>query len=374
MTNVQLVHGEKTAALPDGTTLLDLIQEKCPHLHGPDARYKATSYLFNGHLQTGYASMYKGTPEMDLISYDRQYLPFEDGGAVALDYFPALNAEEVIDKPMVVFLHGLTGGSHESYIRGVIDKLTDVADQYQTVVINNRGCGFSELRTDQLYSGIYTEDVRRAFTYLHGRLKPGVPMIAIGFSLGANILCNYLGQEGDRTPVSAAISVANPFDFTKTAHCLESSTFHRNVYSSAMATNLKNLYQRHEALLSKNPKIDNEQILLASTLREFDDACTRRMFDYPSVDAYYEDASSDQRIGNVRIPLLCLNALDDPIAHHSALPFRQVKENPNVVLALTSQGGHIGWFEYFVSPTRWVTKPIVEFIAAISDVLTPTYK
>lgn len=41
--------------------------------------------------------------------------------------------------------------------------------------------------------------------------------MAVGFSLGANILVKYLSEEMDNTPLFAAVSVANPFDFVMSA-------------------------------------------------------------------------------------------------------------------------------------------------------------
>ncbi|KAI8074177.1 Alpha/Beta hydrolase protein [Gongronella butleri] len=375
MASVQLFHGEKTVQVPSQSgsgqqSFLELIQS-CPHLGGKESLFEATKYLFNGHLQTAYAAFYKGTPSMDLIKYDRHHLVLEDGGAIALDWWPRLaSADVTIEKPVVVYLHGLTGGSHESYIRGVIEELTSRSDAFQTVVINNRGCGRSEIRTPKLFSGRYTDDVRYAFKQIQQRVKPGTPIIALGFSLGANILVNYLGEEGDRTPITAAVSVANPFDFEKTSHILTTQTFSRHAYSASMGTSLKNMFKLHEPVLHKCDKIDADEIMAGYTLRDFDDAFTRRMFDYPSVDAYYKDASSTQRICNVKVPLLCLNALDDPIAHHTALPYEEVKANEHVILAVTSHGGHIGYFENMVSPSRWLSKPLVEFIMAVADAYT----
>ena len=35
----------------------------------------------------------------------------------------------------------------------------------------------------------------------------------MGFSLGANILTKYLGEEGERSPLAGACVVSNPFNF-----------------------------------------------------------------------------------------------------------------------------------------------------------------
>lgn len=46
------------------------------------------------------------------------------------------------------------------------------------------------------------------------RRYPASTMFAAGWSLGANILVNYLGEQGPDTPLEAAVSMCNPFDLT----------------------------------------------------------------------------------------------------------------------------------------------------------------
>jgi len=46
------------------------------------------------------------------------------------------------------------------------------------------------------------------------RRYPASTMFAAGWSLGANILVNYLGEQGSDTPLEAAVSMCNPFDLT----------------------------------------------------------------------------------------------------------------------------------------------------------------
>lgn len=123
-------------------------------------------------------------------------------------------------------------------------------------------------------------------------------------------------------------------------------------------------------MISKNKDIDIDKVMRASTIREFDDAYTRKMSGYTTVNNYYRDASSCRFIEHVRIPLLCFNALDDPIAVSESIPYDEIKINPYVILATTDYGGHIGWFEHFWKPTRWIVKPLAEFIVAMFEVTT----
>lgn len=44
-----------------------------------------------------------------------------DGGQVSLDWTPSSTQKPLDNTPTLVVLHGLTGGSHESYIRGLLE-------------------------------------------------------------------------------------------------------------------------------------------------------------------------------------------------------------------------------------------------------------
>lgn len=45
---------------------------------------------------------------------------------------------------------------------------------------------------------------------------PSSELLAAGWSLGANILVRYVGEEGDECPISAAASLCNPLDLVST--------------------------------------------------------------------------------------------------------------------------------------------------------------
>jgi len=122
--------------------------------------------------------------------------------------------------------------------------------------------------------------------------------------------------------------------------------FFGTVYSRAMAKNMRALFAPHEHLFQGLPNYDNELVGNAKTVRDFDEAVTRVTFGFPSVDAYYDASSSRLKIGDVRVPLLVVQAKDDPIAVHSAVPRDVIKGKTTagpVVLVETESGGHLGW-------------------------------
>ncbi len=146
-----------------------------------------------------------------------------------------------------------------------------------------------------------------------------------------------------------------------------------------MAQNLQNLVARHRDALAKFPDSTLWKTVEARlpkkdmTLMEFDDTITRLaggsspMFPFASARHYYAAGSSHNVLDGIRVPFLAISAADDPIA--STIPIGEA-DNPIVVIAVTNGGGHLGWFEAgkkFGTLERWIRKPVLEWIRAISE-------
>ena len=56
-------------------------------------------------------------PETDTFVPVAQFLAVPDGGVICLDITPPLRDEAPDNRPILVCMHGLTGGSHESVRR-----------------------------------------------------------------------------------------------------------------------------------------------------------------------------------------------------------------------------------------------------------------
>lgn len=80
--------------------------------------------------------------------------------------------------------------------------------------------------------------------------------------------------------------------------------------------------KKHQKLIAA---FDADLALNAKTIREFDDAITRVAFDWPTVDDYYQGSSSADVVHQVTVPLLVIQAADDPIAPKEAIPFKALE-------------------------------------------------
>lgn len=92
-------------------------------------------------------------------------------------------------RPMLVTLHGLSGGSYEIYLKHVLEPLVgaDHASKWEACVINSRGCAKHKITSSVLYNARATWDMRQMVKWLR-KTFPNRPLFGIGFSLGANIL------------------------------------------------------------------------------------------------------------------------------------------------------------------------------------------
>ncbi|KAI0273611.1 AB-hydrolase YheT [Gloeopeniophorella convolvens] len=368
----QPAHAEKTSL----RTLLNL---HCPSLFSP---FRPAWWLFNGHLQAVY-SVIGDFSTVDKVVYDRTLLRVKDGGTLGLDFTPPISERVVPDEaPIVVVLHGLSGGSHESYVRAIIAPAVTPVDQgglgYRAVVINSRGCAGVPLTTPQLYSSCHTDDLRQALLHISQRY-PEAPLLGLGFSLGANILTRYVAEEGEGCRLISACTLACPWDLAANSSHVDNSWLHRNVYAYTMTNNLKCLISQHADSITKFPESRLAQSLpelfsrKSLTISQFDNLITIHAggspphFPFASAGDYYAYAASHKVLGDIRIPFLALNSDDDPIAKH--IPIGET-DNGWVTLIVTRGGGHMGWFESSEKGLkRWNTQPVLEWFRTTAEIL-----
>ncbi|KAK0619332.1 Alpha/Beta hydrolase protein [Immersiella caudata] len=374
---INFTHSKSPVALKkkDGsvTDLLEVVQKATPPC-------QLNPLLFNGHLQTMWTAVKDEGPP---IYYRRRIFDANHktyNGTFAVDF--AVNQHEDVDeklpprtacfseeefsqvasddsRPMLIVLHGLSGGSYEEYLRHAIAPLVLNDGGWEVCVVNARGCANSEVTSGVLFNARATWDVRQIVSWAKETF-PNRPLFAMGFSLGANILTNYVGEEGANCPLKAAISVGNPFDLEASNKALTRSTLGHHIYQRVMGTNMKKLIAKHKDAVLKYTNLDYDQIQQITRLHEFDREVQTVTWGYPTETAYYRDASSSDAVLAIKIPFFILAAEDDPIAVQEAIPYQEIRLNPYTVLCASSLGGHLSWFE--IGGGRWHARPICNFL------------
>ncbi|KAM7534265.1 hypothetical protein Aperf_G00000105135 [Anoplocephala perfoliata] len=297
--------------------------------------YSPFVFGFTGRVQTVLRELFYRPLKCD---YQEEILSFPDGGETLLSWSKVDGISD--DTPIVVLLPGLTGCGCCNYIKTIVKELEKCS--YRCVVSTNRGTCHHKLKTPRTYCAAHTSDVATAFGHIQNRF-PNAPMVAVGISLGALQLFNYLANEQNRPRprlLIAAMCISMPWDLSLSSDKIE-KPLDWLLFNRSLANNLCQLVKRNEEVLSR--KYNVPRILKCRSIREFDAAITVDMFGYKSVDDYYADASPATKIDRIRIPLLCLNAADDPFVPFQTVPLDAIKDTENVVLALTRHGGHIGF-------------------------------
>ena len=330
-----------------------------PQLHGrviPGA-FVPHPLLKNPHLQT---LLPKLRPMPDVaLRIERLELP--DGDFVDLGWCEPDRAHGALLQggqagPLAVLLHGLTGGFESKYARGLARQL--LARGWRVVILQFRGAGPEPNRLPRHYHHGDTEDLRELLALLRTR-EPDTRLFAVGWSLGANVLLKYLGEEGARAPVTAAVAVCAPFQLRPCAERLR--TGFSRVYQRHLMTELQRMIQRkHE--IAPLP-IDLEQVARARDFFDFDTAATAVLNGFRDAYDYYARASSGRYIGGITAPTLAIHARDDPFMTPEIVP--QAKQlPPNVTIELCEYGGHVGFIAAGprLAPRWWLEERIPEFL------------
>lgn len=365
-----------------------------PGLLSWGAWYRAPWWLQQGDLMTLAAALARRPLEVD---YDRQLLATPDGGVLALDVVrPA--ASQVAPSPMgvqapyVLLVAGLGGGSQGTYVRRLAVALTSRG--FAVAVLNMRGCGGAPLRTARMFSAHRgaTDDVRVAISHLRKTQlrSPGAresSVFLVGWSVGGSIVTNALADQvskdgkchdGRWTRADGGAVLCAPLDQVKASAQTEERFVSRYLYSATVARNIVRQLEPHAELYRSGPvarwvdgktvvDVDADLLFSATRIYDIDEALTRRVFGYQSVCEYYRAATCFRRLTSVDKPLLLVQAADDPICS-GWVPTQEVRRNPNIALAYTAHGGHLGWQdEADFTECQWVERVVVDFLGAVTQ-------
>ena len=75
----------------------------------------------------------------------------------------------------------------------------------------------------------------REFLQREKERYPNRKLYAVGCSFGATMLGNYLGEEGDKSPLSAAATLCNPWDLLLSALRMTEDWWSKTLFSKNIA-------------------------------------------------------------------------------------------------------------------------------------------
>jgi predicted alpha/beta-fold hydrolase len=248
-------------------------------------------------------------------------------------------------RPLVLLLHGLTGCQESSYIRVTAREL--LAAGYPVLRLNWRGAGPSLGKTRSFYHAGRTDDLTAVIGSMSGALA-GDGLVAIGYSLGGNVLLKYLAERGGLSHLRAAVAVSPPIDLHAT--------------QQRVAEYRNRRYHRYllERMREERPCPPDVVSIL-----DFDNRVVAPAHGFRDALDYYAQCSSAPHLGAIRTPTLILHAADDPWI--PSRTFRNIAwgQLKHVRLLMPWSGGHVG-FHALGLKRPWHDEVALRFLTAIS--------
>lgn len=315
--------------------------------------FKAPVWLRNGHLQTIYPSLpWSGVPKVALRS---ETLELPDGDIVVVDWLED-GPRSSGAAPLLIILHGLEGSADSTYARQMLKSAQ--SHGWNAAVLHFRDCGDYRNRLPRRYHAGETNDLRYFVEKLRIEGQEG-PIMAVGYSLGGNVLLKYLGEDGVTTPVHAAAAVCVPLNLHI---CAEALTLgFSKIYQYHLLKRMKNAvrrkFDRHTAAF------DWDRSMNARTFAEFDDAVTAPLHGFDGKQEYYDKCSSVDFLCHIERPTLIINALDDPFMLPEIIPSED-RLSASVTLEVSERGGHVGFVNGGTpwNPSYYLPSRIIDFL------------
>ena len=319
--------------------------------------HRAPWWLPGGHLQTIVPSLFARatvgapprfrrerwtTPDQDFIDVD--FLADADG-----------TVADPASRPTLVLFHGLEGSSKSGYAKAFACLAREQGWSY--AVPHFRGCsGELNLAPRAYHSGDY-EEVEWILQRIGERR--GGPVLAVGISLGGNMLLRWAEESGASagSKALAVAAVCSPVDLAAGGRAIGRG-FGRFTYTRMFLSTMK---PKALAKLRQHPGLfDERRLLAARDLYEFDNVFTAPLHGFRDTDDYWKRASAKPRLRDIRIPALVLNARNDPFVPDSSLP-KQAEVGPNVTLWQPRHGGHVGFASGRLPPGNAMAMPTSVF-------------
>ena len=294
---------------------------------------RAPGWLPGGNLQTIWPALWaRRPPPAARPALQRERWTTPDGDFIDVDLAAAAPGA-----PALVLFHGLEGSSASHYAQAFAAEAA--ARGWAVALPHFRGCsGEINLAPRAYHSGDF-EEIGWVLARLQARL--GVPLYAVGVSLGGNALLRWAGEAGQAAAAltAAVAAVSSPLDLAAAGAAIDRG-FNRLAYARMFLATMKpkalRKWQQHPGLF------DLDRVRTARTIFEFDDAFTAPLHGFAGTRDYWARASAKPHLARIRVPALALNARNDPFVPAASLP-TAAEAGSHVALWQPAHGGHCGF-------------------------------
>ena len=307
----------------------------------------------NRHIQTLYQTFFRNIKEPKYII---EKFILEDGDFLESYWHKTKNSRD--DTPIVVIFHGLAGSYKSPYIKGIMIALSNAG--FNTVLMHFRGCSGKVNTLPRSYHSGETTD---ALSFIHSLKKrfPHSKLMAVGYSLGGNMLLKLLGEEKTNSLLCAAVSISPPMQLDVCANAITQGI--SRIYERRLVSDLnKGLIKKYSVNdMESCIGINKMQVAKLKTFWEFDSVYTAPVHGFKSAQDYYTRCSSRGFLKDIHTPTLIIHSSDDPFMSKEMIP-KEKELSSSVTLELSQYGGHVGFIEGSIfTPRYWLEDRIIHF-------------
>lgn len=310
--------------------------------------FQPATGLRNAHLQTILPRLFRRQALFEPLT-ERIQTPDDD----FLDLvWTAAPEQHPAHMPIMILFHGLEGSFHSPYAHSLLFAARQQG--WLGVMMHFRGCSGEINRQARSYHSGETSDARYFIDQLRERF-PHHPLLAVGVSLGGNMLVNYLAETGEASGLTAAQIISPPLDLSACSSRIEQG-FSRVYQRYLLGSMKKNMLKKMAALPDLLP-FQTEQIAGIASLRQFDDTVTAPLHGFADAADYYQRCSGLGKLAQVQTPLRVIHAADDPFMTAAVIPTQPLPAH--IEYHLTQYGGHVGFISgSWREPTFWLDQTV----------------
>lgn len=287
---------------------------------------KPPFYLFNAHLETIVPSMFFKEPD-DL--YERERLELGDGDFLDLDWIKN-NKDRCI-----VITHGLEGGSERYYVKRTAKFFRDRG--WDVMAWNCRSCSGEMNRLPRFYHHGDTEDLS---VVIDRGIEEGYEsVVLVGYSMGGSMSLKYLGEQSRASEIKGGVFFSVPCNLRDSA--IQLLKRENRLYEQRF---LKKLVEKIRIKAEAHPGVVSSEGL--DSLKDFDtfhDRYAAPLHGFQSKDDFFASATCDQYLPGISVPVLIVNAQNDPMLGPACSPYDIAHQSDFVYLETPKKGGHVGF-------------------------------
>lgn len=304
-------------------------------------------YYRNGHLQSILPSLFRKVKD---IEYKRERFIFKDGDFVDLDWLENSN------KNLIILTHGLEGDSNRQYIKGAAKYFHQ--RNWDVLAWNCRSCSGEMNKALRMYNHGEIEDIGAIIENVLQQ-KDYDKIVLLGFSMGGNINMKYCGVHGKSLSekIKACIAFSSPADLMDSAAILDrtSNWLYKTRFQKYLIRKIKIKAEQYPGV------VDINNFKKIKVWKDFDEYFSAPLNGFNSADEFYWQASAKNYMEGTNIPILLVNAQNDPILTPSCSPIDLCESHPLLFLERPEFGGHVG-FGMIGEEISWMEKRAEEFI------------